>query len=55
MQHECDECDYKATQRGNLKQHNKSKHDSVRYGCDQCDYTTPHQGYLKVHKINMKV
>ena len=45
----CDQCDYKATQKGNLWTHLKSKHKGVKYPCDQCDYKASYKGHLLTH------
>ena len=46
----CNRCEYKATQPGNLKIHQQSKHEGVRYFCDQCEYQATRQEHLNVHK-----
>ncbi len=45
-------CDYKATQKGNLKTHKESVHEGVTYPCDfaGCDYKATQKGSLKRHK-----
>ena len=49
MRYTCDQCDYKVTQKRNLKSHIKSVHENVRYICDQCIYTTMQKTDLKRH------
>ena len=48
--HPCDQCDYVATKRGNLKRHVATKHSEVRFSCEQCTYTTPRRDLLKQHQ-----
>ena len=33
----CDQCDYKATQKGNVGTHIKFKHKGIENPCGQCD------------------
>ena len=33
----CDPCQYKATEKGNLKKHIQSVHEKVKYFCDLCN------------------
>ena len=46
----CNECDFKSTQKSNLKLHKRSKHEGVTYPCDECDYKATQPGNLKQHK-----
>ena len=46
----CDQCDFAASQLGNLKQHKKVKHERIRYPCDQCEYAATQLSVLKKHK-----
>ena len=48
--YECDECKLKYTTNHALKQHNLSKHSSVRVKCDKCDYITSYKENLRNHK-----
>jgi hypothetical protein len=41
------QCDCKATQHGNLKIHQKSKHGIIRHSCAQCGHKAT--AYLKLH------
>ena len=34
----CQQCNYKATQKGHVKQHRESKHEGVKYVCYHCEY-----------------
>ena len=43
------QCDYKATQKSNLKTHINSAHRDVCYFCDQCDYKATWKVSLKKH------
>ncbi len=45
----CKECEYVATQAGNLKTHIESKHDWVRYLCSKCEYAATEASKLKRH------
>ena len=45
----CDQCDYKATTKGDLRRHLESIHEGARYTCDQCDYKPTTKGDLKRH------
>ena len=38
VEYPCDQCDYKATLKGNILKHLKSKHEGIKFPCDQCDY-----------------
>ena len=49
MQYACDQCNFQASQKSNLKTHINSKHEGVKYVCDQCDYQAMQQGNLKKH------
>ena len=42
-------CNYKATQKGNLKEHQKSVHDGRKYHCNHCSYQATTNGNLKEH------
>ena len=46
VKYPCNHCDYKATKKGNLLTHIKSKHEGVRFPCDQCDYKATWKRYL---------
>ena len=45
----CDQCDYKATQKGDLLKHIKSLHEGVKIPCGQCDYKATEKGHLLRH------
>ena len=45
----CKECEYVATQAGNLKTHIESKHEGVRYLCSKCEYAATTASYLQRH------
>ena len=45
----CDQCDYKAKEKGHLKTHNKTVHKNVGYSCNQCEYKTKEKVHLKTH------
>ena len=48
---ECDQCEYKASQKGNLKMHIQFKHEGLAFSCDQCNYTSKLKGAIKRHKL----
>ena len=45
----CEQCDYKATQKGTLLTHIKSNHEGVKYSCEQCDYKATWKRSLFIH------
>ena len=45
----CDQCDYKAKDKGYLLKHIKSRHEGVKYPCDQCAYKATFKGALRRH------
>ena len=47
VKHNCELCEYKATQKGSLCQHEKSVHKGVKYNCDVCDYKAPTKDKLR--------
>ena len=46
---DCDECDYKATQSGNLTVHKKMKHLKLRFPCNVCSHESGSMGNLASH------
>ena len=36
IKNECDQCAYKATIKGNVKQHKMSVHEGIKYQCKHC-------------------
>ena len=50
IRYPCDQCEYAATKRSNLKLHKKSLHKGVRYPCGECEYLATHASSLKRHK-----
>ena len=50
----CDQCEYVAKKFSQLKDHQKAKHDGIRYPCDQCEYTAMKISNLKAHKEYME-
>ena len=46
----CKQCDYKATQNGNLLKHIQSVHIGVKFTCDLCDYEAKEKRYIMKHK-----
>merc|ERR1719319_352586 len=56
----CELCDYKATQKGNLKRHVQSVHDVVKsvhkgaeHNCELCDYKATQKSDLKRHNCEL--
>ena len=49
VKYPCDQCDYKATQKGDLLRHLKSIHEGVKYPCGQCDYKATERSSLSRH------
>ena len=45
----CNQCDYKATQKGNLMTHIKSRHQGVIFPCNLCDYKATQKSNLMTH------
>ena len=45
----CGQCNYKATQKGDLLRHVKSIHEGVKYPCGQCDYKATQKKHLLRH------
>ena len=45
----CDQCSYKATEKGSMKVHNDSVHLKIKYYCDQCDHKAAGKGLLRQH------
>ena len=46
----CNYCDYKASVKSNVRMHERSIHEGIKYECDQCDYRATQTSNLKVHK-----
>ena len=49
VKYACNQCDYKAAQKGNLTQHIQSKHEGLKYDCNQCDYQATTLSNLTIH------
>ena len=41
---------YKARYKGDIKKHNKSFNEGIKYSCNHCDYQATTQSSLKTHK-----
>ena len=50
VRYPCSECEYVATQAGNLRLHKENKHEGVWYPCSECEYVATQAGHLKSHK-----
>ena len=46
----CRECDYQATQKGNLASHHKSVHMGQKFQCPECDHQFTRKDSLVRHK-----
>ena len=46
---QCTQCEYKATQRGNLHIHIKSVHEGQKFPCPQCEFKATFKGSLQTH------
>ena len=49
MRYPCDQCDFSATRKLDLKVHVERIHEGVRYPCDQCEYVATTRRNLKAH------
>ena len=49
IKYPCTQCDYRATQQGDLQKHIQSKHEGIKYPCNQCDYQATTQSNLQIH------
>ena len=49
VKYACNQCNYYAKKKGDLKIHIKSKHEGVNYSCDQCSHKNVTKGGLKRH------
>ena len=47
--HQCQQCEFETTQKGNLQRHIKSVHDGQKFPCPQCEYKATQKGDLKKH------
>ena len=45
----CNQCNYKARQKGHLLRHRKSMHEGVKFSCDQCNYDATKKNSLLTH------
>ena len=45
----CDQCEYSGCKQA-LYQHQKSKHEGIKYPCDPCKYISNQKGNLEKHK-----
>ena len=50
----CDECNFKATQKGHLLTHKKSVYEGVKFPCDQCFYKATRKNHLLTHPSDGK-
>ena len=47
--YKCDECDYGATQSGDLMTHELKHAGETPFKCDECDFSTTTSGNLRQH------
>ena len=52
VKYPCDECNFKATQKGHLLTHKKSVYEGVKFPCDQCFYKATRKNHLLTHTIS---
>ena len=45
----CNQCSYKTSRKGALKQHIESAHEGIRYSCNQCEKEFTTMGNLRRH------
>ena len=45
----CNQCDYNAAHRMNLKIHIQNIHEGIRYECNECDFKATQKKYLRTH------
>ena len=45
----CFQCEYRATQEGNLAHHIQQVHEGAKYNCNQCEYIATHEGNPACH------
>ena len=50
VKYHCKLCSYEATQKGNLKEHQKSVHDGIKYPCKHCSYQATQEQALTKHQ-----
>ena len=49
VKYDCNLCDYKATQLGNLRTHVQSKHEGIKIPCNICDQQLNSKASLNMH------
>ena len=54
VKYACKECEYVATQAGNLKTHIENKHKGMRYPCSKCEFAATTTRSLRTHVAYMK-
>ena len=47
IEYSCAFCDYKMSQKSQLKQQIKSNHDGVKYSCEVCEYEVSQKSQLQ--------
>ena len=47
--HDCDQCEYSASDYSYLKKHIDSKHKGLKYNCGQCEFVATSRNSLKHH------
>ena len=49
IKYPCDQCEYKAKNKHNLRHHIDYKHEGVKFPCNECDHQSTTKSSLKVH------
>ena len=49
----CNQCEYSANTKSNLKSHVETEHEGIRYPCDQCDFAATKKTNLMQHKAGL--
>jgi KRAB domain-containing zinc finger protein len=49
-QHTCKQCEYQTTWKRDLKTHQQSKHEGLKYSCKQCEYQAGDKSALRRHQ-----
>ena len=52
IKYPCGQCEYQATQKGNLVQHRRSAHEGIKYSCGKCVYQATRKVNLYQHIVS---
>ena len=50
IKYPCGQCEYQATEKGNLDKQRRSVHEGIKYPCGQCEYQATQKGKLEQHR-----